>query len=378
MDTTKGKVSTSPQFDELSKPGSEGGVYEFLARDVCPDFVIRLGVGKMLAQKLREEYLPAEKRREKILDMVRQLKTMPVAISTDSANEQHYMVPTEFFKLCLGKRLKYSCAYFDEDIVCDLKNIEQNLDRAEEAMLAKTVQRAQLKDGQEILELGCGWGSLTLYMAEKFPAALITAVSNSSSQREYIESQCRQRGLTNVRVITCDMNDFAYDADKKVDRVVSVEMFEHMKNYGELMRRISTWLKPGGKLFVHIFSHPTLCYHYQDSNGEDWLTRNFFTGGIMPSNDLLLYFQDHLKIEDQWAVSGKHYQLTARAWLNKMDANKATILPILAATYGAENQRRWWVFWRLFFIACEELWGFRGGEEWMVSHYLFVNSPEGL
>lgn len=362
------RSSVVPDFSGLSRSGSEGGLYEFLAKDLCPDFAIRLGVGKMLAQKLREEYLPEERRREKILAMVRELKTMPVAVSTDSANEQHYMVPTEFFKLCLGKRLKYSCAWFEQSDI--------DLDAAEEAMLAKTVERAQLADAQDILELGCGWGSLTLLMAEKFPQSRITAVSNSSSQREYIESQCRARGFKNVQVITCDMNDFSFDG--LVDRVVSIEMFEHMKNYGELMRRISTWLKPGGKLFVHIFSHPTLCYHYQDKDGEDWLTRNFFTGGIMPSNDLLLYFQDHLKIEDQWAVSGRHYQLTARAWLNKMDANKEAILPILAATYGAENKRRWWVFWRLFFIACEELWGFRGGEEWMVSHYLFAKGQEAL
>lgn len=350
-----------PDFKSLSKPGSEDPLYEFLARDICPDWLIRAGIKRMLGQKLKEQALSVEDRQKHMTRMVQELVSSPVAIETASANEQHYMVPTEFFKYCLGPRLKYSCALYEDETI--------SLAKAEDAMLQLTCERAQLADGLDILELGCGWGSLTLYMAERYPSSKITAVSNSASQRAHIESQCQERGFKNVQVITCDVNSFAFDG--KVDRVVSVEMFEHMKNYRELMRRIASWLNSGGKLFVHIFSHKEFCYHYEDQDGKDWLTRNFFTGGIMPSRDLLLYFQQDLSIEQEWGVSGRHYQLTARHWLNNMDANKSKIMPILADTYGQEHARRWWVFWRLFYIACEELWGFRGGQEWMVSHYLF-------
>lgn len=354
-----------PDFRGLSKPGSEHPIYEFLALNFTPDWLIRVGIRSMLAQKLTEESCHEEVRMERLMKMVAGLSVSPVAIATASANEQHYMVPTEFFQHCLGRRLKYSCAYFP--------NLKGSLDEAEEAMLALTASRAQIEDGQSILELGCGWGSLTLYLAEKFTRSKITAVSNSPSQRLYIEEQLRLKGFTNVKVLTADMNEFHFD--ERVDRVVSVEMFEHMKNYQELMGRIAGWLKPGGKLFVHIFTHKKYCYHYEDLDGRDWLTRNFFTGGLMPSADLLLYFQNELKLKEQWVVSGRHYQLTAGAWLANMDSNRHKIMPILSATYGEEQAVRWWVFWRLFFIACQELWGYSNGEEWNVSHYLFVAPP---
>jgi len=345
-----------------SRPGSEAFIYEVIARDIVPDPLLRMGVQNMLKLKLKEEFKGTfVKQQAHIMSMVQELKSSPIAIETASANEQHYQVPTEFFKLCLGKRLKYSCAYY--------KNDSMSLDQAEEAMLALTVERARIKNGHNILELGCGWGSLTLYMAEHFPQSKITAVSNSATQRQYIEIECARLGFKNVQVITCDMNVFQFDG--QVDRVISVEMFEHMKNYQLLLQKISSWLSEGGLLFVHIFSHKLLCYHYQDQDGSDWLTRNFFAGGIMPSHDLLLYFQENLKIEQQWAVNGTHYERTANHWLANMDKNKSQIMPILAATYGPGQSVRWWAFWRLFFIACAELWGFDHGEEWMVSHYLF-------
>ncbi len=351
-------------FSKLSKPGSEAFIYEILATNLVPDFIIRAGIRTMLSKKLEEEtFATHEQQQEHLLSMVKELSLLPIAVKTDSANEQHYLVPPEFFKLCLGKRMKYSSCYY--------VNSSDTLDQAEESMLTLTAARADLRNGQRILELGCGWGSLTLFMAERFPQSEIIAVSNSSAQRLYIEERCRQLSLSNVTVTTCDMNDFDFKFPTAIDRVVSVEMFEHMKNYDLLLSRIAGCLSPDGKLFVHIFTHKELCYHYEDKDGKDWMTRNFFAGGIMPANDLLLYFQKDLKIEKHWTMSGEHYGQTANHWLANMDSNKKAIMPILADTYGNEQALRWWAFWRLFFIACAELWSFRQGQEWMVSHYLF-------
>jgi cyclopropane-fatty-acyl-phospholipid synthase len=241
-------------------------------------------------------------------------------------------------------------------------------------MLQLTAERAGLEDGDRILELGCGWGSLSLWMAEHYPRSHITAVSNSRTQKAFIDARAAARGVENLAVVTCDVNQLSFASEVQFDRVVSVEMFEHMRNYESLMHRIAGWLKPAGTLFVHIFSHKTYAYPFEVRDESDWMAKYFFTGGIMPSDDLLLYFQKDLKIQEHWQVDGRHYSQTSEHWLQNMDKNRAAIEPILAHTYGQDQVRRWWVYWRVFFMSCAELWGYAAGQEWLVSHYLFRKS----
>ncbi len=334
-----------------------------IKKGLLPDSMIRFGMRQLLAAKITEETKDGiEAAQARLMRLIHAMRNAPIAVATKEANEQHYELPTEFFKMCLGKHLKYSSCYYI--------NGDETLSQAESDMLALTAKRAELTDGQDILEFGCGWGSLSLYMATQFPRSRITAVSNSRTQKLYIDAQAKERGLNNLEIITCDMNIFT--TEKRFDRIVSVEMFEHMRNWDALLFKASSFLKPQGKLFIHIFTHRDFAYFYDHEDESDFIGRYFFTGGIMPSDDLLLYFQDFIKIEDHWQVNGTHYAKTARAWLANMDSHKASILPLLKATYGAKEYIKWWHYWRIFYMACEELWGYDEGNKWIVSHYRFV------
>ena len=351
-----------------------------LTRDLLPDPLLRFGIRRLLRERLHEENRGGvEAQRRHLQSLIETLRTSPIALETAAANEQHYEVPTRFYQLCLGPRLKYSSCLYPTG--------RETLAEAEEHMLRLTTERAQLVDGQDVLELGCGWGSLTLWMAERFPRSRFTGVSNSRTQREFILAEAARRGLGNIEILTCDMNrfepptaagktpDVSTPCVGRFDRVVSVEMFEHMRNYEVLLGRISRWLKPEGRLFVHIFTHREYAYPFVARDASDWMARYFFTGGIMPSDDLLLYFQRDVELVEHWTVNGRHYQQTAEHWLQNMDSHKEEIRGIFAQTYGPEEVTKWWVYWRLFYLACAELWGFRGGNEWLVSHYLFRPRP---
>jgi cyclopropane-fatty-acyl-phospholipid synthase len=344
-----------------------------LERDLVPDFLIRHRIRSLLGARLAEEdQRDPERQQLRMRDFIRTLTGSPVAIETRAANEQHYEVPTEFYQRVLGKHLKYSSCYFPAPPgpAAD-GSPAANLDAAEARMLALTCERARLADGERILELGCGWGSLSLWMAARYPNARITAVSNSRTQKEHIDAAARARNLANLEVVTCDVNALAFPEGTRFDRVVSVEMFEHVRNYDTLLERVSSWMAPKATLFVHIFTHNRFAYPFEVRDETDWMARYFFTGGIMPSDDLLLYFQRNVLLVDHWQVPGWHYQLTSEAWLQNMDRNRSAIMPVLARTYGERQARRWWVYWRVFFMSCAELWGYAGGREWLVSHYLF-------
>tara|TARA_B110000438_G_C15757766_1_gene625914 strand:+ start:25 stop:1062 length:1038 start_codon:yes stop_codon:yes gene_type:complete len=335
---------------------------KYSERGLVPDLLIKFGIRKLCKSRLNwAKELGEEGLEEFHQTFITKLEISPIALVPKSANEQHYEVPPSFFKIVLGKHLKYSSGLWTSST--------SNLDESEEKMLELTFKRADLKDGQDILELGCGWGSLTCYMAEKLPNSKITAVSNSKDQKAFILAKCKKHGLLNVNVITADMNDF--NINYTFDRVVSVEMFEHMRNYKELMKKIYDFLKPSGKLFIHIFTHKEMVYPFEDNGEGDWMAREFFSGGIMPSHRLLLYFQDHLKIETTWKMSGMNYSRTSMSWLNNMDCNKGELINILADNYGVENAKVWFQRWRIFFMSCAELFGLYNGSEWGVSHYLF-------
>ena len=321
-----------------------------------PDFLLRSGIFALVDRTRR---MLATKPASFEEAFSREMDRFPVAEHADAANEQHYEVPAEFFALVLGPRRKYSsCLYLKP---------EQTLEGAEIDALSETVKHAALENGQRILELGCGWGSLSLFMAERYPNADITSVSNSASQRAYIEGEAARKGLKNLRVITADMN--AFQPEGQFDRVVSVEMFEHMANWQALLSRIRGWLKPDGKLFIHIFTHKAQPYRFDRNDKSDWIAQHFFTGGIMPSHGLIRQFPDLFRVEKEWKWSGWHYRRTAEHWLENMDRNEAAVKEIFRGVYG-DAAGLWINRWRLFFLATSGLFGYDNGREWGVSHYL--------
>ncbi|WP_114937514.1 SAM-dependent methyltransferase [Mucilaginibacter endophyticus] len=335
---------------------------KLLEQDRMPDALIRAGIRRLLKQRLRDENKGnVELQQQHLMDLIEKLKISPIAVNTADANQQHYEVPTVFYQYCLGKNLKYSSGYW--------KPGTKDIDTAETDMLELSCTRAELQNGQQVLELGCGWGSLSLYMAAKYSESTFTVVSNSATQKLYIDGQAQERGINNLTVITADINSF--NINQQFDRVVSVEMFEHMRNYKVLLNKVASFLKPDGKLWIHIFTHKEYAYLFEVIDDTDWMSKYFFTGGIMPSDDLMFYFNDDLVIKKHWHVNGTHYSKTAEAWLANMDAHKTQIMPVFEETYGKEQALKWWVYWRVFYMACAELWNFNSGNEWLVSHYLF-------
>lgn len=361
---------TAAMPNELAQDAAGPGVIGLAERGWLPDALLRYGIRRQCEDRLKTELDGGlDIQAARFQQRIEQLRDSPVAIHTDAANAQHYELPPAFFKLCLGKRLKYSCAYYPRG--------DETLDQAEEAMLTLYGERAELADGQQILELGCGWGSLTLWMAERFPSARITAISNSRPQREYIETQCRVRGFDHVKIITCDVNRLQLDAEQ-FDRCVSIEMFEHMRNYETLLGNISGWLKPGGKLFVHIFAHKTLMYPFETEGEDNWMGRHFFTGGLMPASDTLLWFQRDLNMEQRWHVDGTHYQRTADHWLQNQDASRDEVMAVMREAYGEATAALWFQRWRMFWMACAEMFGYADGQEWLVAHYRFAKHDTPL
>ena len=334
---------------------------ELIERGMVPDWATRRAINGLCAQRLKNLDSLDESNHDRFKrQFVDSMRDRPIAPVPEKANEQHYELPSEFFEQFLGPRRKYSCCYWPEGV--------DTLAAAEETSLWETCKRAEIKDGMSILELGCGWGSLSLWMAERFPSCQITAVSNSTPQREYILAQCRKRGINNLSIVTCDMNDFS--TRQQFDRVVSVEMFEHMRNYEALLKQIRSWLYDDGKLFVHIFCHRNHTYEFETDGASNWMGRYFFTGGIMPRDDLLSWFNDDMTLTRQWQWDGTHYQKTCEAWLRNIDENRARIMPILETFYGAREASRWLRRWRLFFLAGAGLFGFENGSQWYVGHYL--------
>ncbi|XP_075484628.1 (S)-coclaurine N-methyltransferase-like isoform X2 [Primulina tabacum] len=333
-----------------------------LERNLLPDPVVRRLTRILLASRLRSHYkTSAYLQLSDMLEFAHSLREMPIAIKTEMPKDQHYEVPTSFFKLVLGKHLKYSCCFFPDK--------SSSLEDAEKAMLELYSERSQLKDGLTVLDVGCGWGSLSLYIAQKYPNCQVTGICNSTTQKAYIEEKCRELQLQNVDIIVADISTF--DIEASYDRIFSIEMFEHMKNYQDLLKKISKWMNSDSLLFIHYFCHKTFAYHFEDINEDDWITRYFFTGGTMPSANLLLYFQDDVSIVNQWLVNGKHYARTSEEWLKRMDQNSISIKPIIESTYGKDSVVKWTAYWRTFFIAVAELFGYNDGEEWMVTHFLF-------
>ncbi|WP_412463243.1 SAM-dependent methyltransferase [Halobacteriovorax sp. RT-2-6] len=327
-------------------------------RGYIPDPLIRMGIRKLIKQRKDEINKNLEFHKSGIIN---DFNKSLIAEDVDKANEQHYELPPEFFKLVLGANLKYSSALFDNGIT--------SLDEAESAMLEKYCERAQIVDGMDILELGCGWGSLSLFLARKFPNSKITAISNSNGQREFIEERIKERSLNNLEIKTCDINDF--NIENKFDRIVSIEMFEHMRNYYSLFKKVASWLKDDGRLFIHIFCHKDASYFFETQGEDNWMGRYFFTGGVMPSFDLFEKVQDSFKLVEKWKVNGANYQETSEQWFLNMEKKRSEIMKVMANTYGEDQANIWFHRWKIFFASCAELFGYDNGEEWFVGHFLF-------
>ncbi|MHC5068226.1 MAG: SAM-dependent methyltransferase [Planctomycetota bacterium] len=322
-------------------------------RGLLPDSATRYGIRRLL-QRRRDALSGSDD------DFVAALRKAPIAVDQQAANDQHYTVPAAFYRLALGPNLKYSSCLWDDTT--------SDLGAAEDAMLDLYCQRAQLADGQRILDVGCGWGSLSLYLAKRYPASAITAISNSASQRAFIEHCAEQCGLSNLQVITADLATFS--TEERFDRLMSIECLEHMRNHGPLFARFRTWLTADGLAFIHVFCHRDHSYLFEDDGDGDWMARHFFTGGMMPSFDLFRHYQDDLKLINRWAVNGHHYARTARAWLTNIDHHQSSIEQLFAADLGSSGGRRMFQRWRLFFMACEECFVWDDGSEWFVGHYL--------
>jgi len=337
----------------------------WVEQGLVPDRVIRLGIRRLLKARLVElksgDAVAVAELTQAFADA---LRNAPLALLPEKANEQHYEVPAAFFGAVLGSHRKYSSCFWGEG-----ESAVHTLAQAEAAALQATCERAGLADGQEVLELGCGWGSLSLWMAERFRGSRITALSNSHSQREHIEAQAAQRGLKNLTVITRDINEF--DTAQRFDRVVSVEMFEHLRNWPQAFGRVARWLNPEGRFFMHVFAHREAPYAFVERDASDWMSKHFFSGGMMPSDDLALHCQDDLRLLKRWRWDGTHYERTSEAWLRNMDDNRDTLMPLFEQTYGREEAGVWWMRWRLFFMSVAELFGYDDGQQWWVSHYLF-------
>ncbi|HEY1058384.1 MAG TPA: cyclopropane-fatty-acyl-phospholipid synthase family protein [Limnobacter sp.] len=340
---------------------------EACERGWVPDAAVRAAMRGLIQQRLDDECADQpEVARARLSALVEELRASPIAVDTDAANEQHYEVPAEFFHLHLGPRKKYSCAWYETGA--------ETLAEAEVAMFEQYAARAGLADGQRILELGCGWGSMSLWMAQRYPQSQVVGVSNSHGQRAYIEQRARELSLTNLKIITANIVDFDFPCEgveAGFDRVISIEMFEHMKNYQGLFRKISSWMNTGARMFVHVFAHKELAYHFVVKDKTDWMSQYFFTGGIMPSADLFLHYQDDLKVVQRWWINGQHYEKTANHWLANMDAARKDIMPVFEKAYGAAQAKIWFQRWRMFYMAVAELFGYNLGREWGVGHYLF-------
>ena len=323
-----------------------------------PDELIKIAARRISTRRLNESNNHDNKDA-----IINALSKGVVAEKTHDANEQHYEVPPEFFKQVLGENLKYSCSLFEN---------ENSLDDAEKSMLDLYIERAEIKNGQEVLDLGCGWGSFSLYVAKKFPNVNITSISNSSDQISYIKNEAQKRGLLNIEAIRMDVNNLKLD--NQFDRIISIEMFEHLRNYKLILNSLNELLKPDGRLFIHIFCHKKLTYFYELKNNLDWMTKYFFQGGIMPSMDLFKYFEDELIIINQWDINGNNYSKTCKAWLDNHYKNKRKILDIFKKHY--DKPKIWYNRWRIFFLSCQAFFALNKGNEYFVSQFLLRKSDK--